>query len=311
MKKIVPIIVCLVFSLISAAQKRTVAVYVTDSSQVAKLIRGKIFDAFVQNNKYVAVERTEEFLAEILRAKKYDELTTDFQHEGERLPVDFVCVIDISYVFEEYFISARLIDAETMKIVNSDSYVSYLYNLKEVDECVSKLAGTLIGKTASEKEHDEKIELAKKMRQDSIKAIKEKEEQLKKMRQDSLQKANNQKESNRLQKAIDKGYIEIDNLMFVVTQNPPALSFSNAKNGAKKCRLGGFSNWRLPMPEELTRVFSVSKRYKKANSNFPNYENKGGFWSEGKCVYKNGVFKRQYGWDADDPYYVIYVRDVK
>lgn len=97
--------------------KKKVAVYMTggiSDETYKKIISAKLVNAITESGEYAAVERTADFLAAL-------SAESDFQTSGEvrdsqiaqlgkKFGVRYVVVADASEIFDEYFISARLIN---------------------------------------------------------------------------------------------------------------------------------------------------------------------------------------------------------
>lgn len=122
MKKLLTILLS-VLSLATYSQQK-VAVYVTgEQSGVSKVLGDQLVAAFAKSGKYTAIERTTSFLAELNKEYGYQRSgavsDNDIARLGIQFGVQYVCVADISDVFGEKYISARLINVETAEIVNA------------------------------------------------------------------------------------------------------------------------------------------------------------------------------------------------
>lgn len=100
--------------------KKKVAVYMTGSdvdSNIKKVIGAKLVSAITQSGEYAAVERTADFLAALSAESDYqtggEVRDSQIVQLGQRFGVRYVVVADVSEVFDEYFISSRIINVET------------------------------------------------------------------------------------------------------------------------------------------------------------------------------------------------------
>ena len=116
--------------------------------------------AFTNSGRYVAIERTNGFLAQLGKEQKYQRTgavdDSDISRLGKQFGVQYVCVADVSDVFGEKFISTRLIDVETAEIVNSHEVGG---SIKTMEDCIRKangLANYLSGRTFQEEKEVKK-----------------------------------------------------------------------------------------------------------------------------------------------------------
>lgn len=100
--------------------KKKVAVYMTgrtNDDTYKKVIGAKLVSAITESGEYAAVERTADFL-EALQAENDYQTSGEVRDSqiaklGQKFGVRYVVVADASELFDEYFISARLINVET------------------------------------------------------------------------------------------------------------------------------------------------------------------------------------------------------
>ena len=102
------------------APKKKVAVYITGkdvNESHKKVIGSKLVSAITESGKYAAVERTADFLAALAAENDYqtsgEVRDSQIAALGQKFGVKFVAVADVSEVFDEYFVAARLINVET------------------------------------------------------------------------------------------------------------------------------------------------------------------------------------------------------
>lgn len=100
--------------------KKKVAVYMTGSTSdeaYKKVIGAKLVNAITESNEYAAVERTADFLAALSAENDYqtsgEVRDSQIARIGQKFGVRYVVVADVSEIFDEYFITARMINVET------------------------------------------------------------------------------------------------------------------------------------------------------------------------------------------------------
>lgn len=151
------------FVMAQDAPPKKVAVYVTGDVEdgIKKVIGSKLVSGITHSANYTAVERTGDFLGELMKEQDYQlsGAVTDSQiaRIGQQFGVQYVVVADISEVFESMFISARMIDVQTAQITNST----------DANQVVTDMAGltTIAEKIVSD------IMWVKKFSEDDIKQI--------------------------------------------------------------------------------------------------------------------------------------------
>lgn len=156
-------------SLTVYAQQKKVAVYVTgEQSSIAKVLGDQLVAGFAQSGKYIAIERTASFLAELGKEQNYQRSgavnDNDIARLGVQFGVNYVCVADMSDVFGEKYISARLIDVETAVILNAHNVSGQMSSMDECLNMASEIASKLSGKTIAEQRKEEE-ELARQAHQ--------------------------------------------------------------------------------------------------------------------------------------------------
>jgi hypothetical protein len=105
--------------------KQKVAVYVIGGEEngTNSVLASNITDAIVKSGKYIAVERTAEFLQQLQKEQNYQRTgnvsDVEIARQGKQFGVQYVCVAEL-LKFDKYeFIIARLIDVETALIVST------------------------------------------------------------------------------------------------------------------------------------------------------------------------------------------------
>lgn len=283
MKKVLIILLSLL-SLTTFAQQKKVAVYVTgQESGINKVLGDQLVAGFAQSGKYIAIERTASFLAELGKEQNYQRTGAVDDNElsrlGKQFGVQLVCVADISDVFGQKYISARLIDVESAEVVNTSNTSSQLDSMDELLNVTNKLTKELTSKTVQEKAAEAAAQLQH-----------EEEQKRKKMEQDSIATVREKEEIEQIKQAMEMGYIKIDN--FLVMINPRIrdtyyISQRKAYETAEQLDLGGMSGWRLPTLNEIVRIKNESVRLNKIYRSFPNYDGLT-FWCAEQRYWHNG-----------------------
>ena len=103
-----------------------VAVYVVKNDAgkgVGRVLGDKLVAGFANSGRYIAIERTNSFLFQLSREQNYQQSgavdDSDLSRLGKQFGVQYVCVVEVSDVFGEKYVSARLIDVETAEVLNS------------------------------------------------------------------------------------------------------------------------------------------------------------------------------------------------
>ena len=147
---------------------KKVAVYIVKNDRV---LGDKLVAAFTNSGRYVAIERTNGFLAQLGKEQKYQRTgavdDSDISRLGKQFGVQYVCVADVSDVFGEKFISTRLIDVETAEIVNSYDAGGAINKMEDcvriANEISSKLSKGTFTEQAAEREANKVFDVAEEM----------------------------------------------------------------------------------------------------------------------------------------------------
>lgn len=131
--------------------KKKVAVYVsgddTDSS-IKKVFGSKLVGAISRSNGYAAVERTAEFLAALTAESDYqtsgEVRDSQIATLGQKFGVKYVVVADITESFDEYFISARLINVETGLVERSYDANGAVESMQQLVKLAENIANGMI-----------------------------------------------------------------------------------------------------------------------------------------------------------------------
>ena len=222
-------------SLTAVAQQKKVAVYVTgQQTGINKVLGDQLVAAFAKSGKYIAIERTASFLAELGKEQNYQRTGAVDDNElsrlGKQFGVQLVCVADVSDVFGEKYVSSRLIDVESAEVVNTSNATSKLESMQELLKVTEGLAKELTAKTVQEKAAEY---IAK-------------------------QKAQEETERMLLNGFVD-GYIKCGNIYAIIAYSKAL--WCKGKEIASSCRVGGFTDWRVANSTELGIVKQACRYY--------------------------------------------------
>ena len=136
----------------TALSQKTVAVYVTSSESVSpetkRILGSELVSAITRTNEYVAIERTDEFMAQVSQERgNYEIDDAQLYDLGKKFGASNVCVADITKFGDEYYIVARLLDIRTSKVWRTSRKYSKLSSLKELVETSESLSEGLFGQT--------------------------------------------------------------------------------------------------------------------------------------------------------------------
>lgn len=125
----------LLFPLLAIAQnQKKVAVYVMgEDSGIKDVLESKLVSVISRSEDFVAVERTEAFLAQLSKEQKYQRTgavdDSELSRLGKQFGVQYICVAEISEAFSEKYLSARLIDVESAQVEYSASSSGAIQNV--------------------------------------------------------------------------------------------------------------------------------------------------------------------------------------
>ncbi len=146
---IIALVICSATNVANAQKK--VAVYVTGDVQNSykKVIGSKMVAEITKSDNYSAVERTADFLAALTQETDYQASGAVTERQiaklGEQFGVRYVAVVDVTELFEEFFVAARLIDVQTAKIVMSAEDNKKIENMSSLVQVSEGIASKLIG----------------------------------------------------------------------------------------------------------------------------------------------------------------------
>jgi len=240
--------------------QQKVAVYVTKGQDagIDKVLGDQLVAAFAKSGKYIAIERTSSFLAELNKEQGYQRTgavdDNDISRLGKQFGVQLVCVAEVNDVFGEKYVSARLIDVESAQVVNTASEGSAMKSMDDLLKVTQDITTELTGKTAKDKADDE-----------AAKA-----------------KAETEKEAEKA-KAKEAGYYIMDNLA-VSTGITGEVDFDTAQSMAKTSAIGGYKDWQLPEIGELALIYTKRKEIWRTDDNWNS-----AVWSNTKDINCNSM----------------------
>jgi|GEM_PF-2295536 len=244
----------LLFTLMCAGvifgQHQKVAVYVTGGQDagINKVLGDQLVAAFANSGKYIAIERTSSFLAELGKEQNYQRTGAVDDNElsrlGKQFGVQLVCVAEVSEVesfnskdlfgrsntTNNKYVSARLIDVESAEVINTSNASSSLGNMKELLKVSQSITKELTGKTSKET-------VAERAKINAEKEAKTAEEK-------------------RKAEFREAGYSPIGNL-YILNKPSSAIKWEIAKQMCESSTIGGYNNWRLPTIGELMQIYTL------------------------------------------------------
>lgn len=144
------------------AQEKKVAVYVTgEDSPMNQILADHLVDDIAQSGKYKAVERTASFLQELSKEQDYQRSgnvdEADISRLGKQFGVDYVCVATILDVWDEKYLTSRLIDVETAEVVASSSSSGQITSKQQFIPALNTLSNGLLNTLAQAQEGRKKV----------------------------------------------------------------------------------------------------------------------------------------------------------
>jgi hypothetical protein len=133
--------------LVFGQNRSNVAVYVTggDNVVINKVLGDKLVAAFASSGEYIAIERTSNFLVELDKEQNYQRTgavdNNQISRLGKQFGAQLVCVAEVSDVFGEKYVSARLIDVESakiMKVANIGTPINTMQQLVSAADMIAK-----------------------------------------------------------------------------------------------------------------------------------------------------------------------------
>ncbi|MCH5174644.1 MAG: hypothetical protein J1F40_02015 [Prevotellaceae bacterium] len=134
------------------AVKKKVAVYMTGNDvqdSYKKVIGARLVSAITSTNEYAAVERTADFLAALSSEQDFqtsgEVQDSQIARLGQKFGVRYVVVADVSEVFDELFVAARLINVESALVEKAFDTNASAESMAQLIDISSKVANGLLG----------------------------------------------------------------------------------------------------------------------------------------------------------------------
>ncbi len=173
-------------SIFNALAQKQVAVYVSGNQEeeIKKVLGQKVVTYITKSEDYQAKERTRDFL-NALRSEQDIIASGDISLSqivslGEHFGADYVAAVDVSKVYGELFVAARLIDVKTETVKESYESSGEVYTMQALTKLANDIADGLILASKREeqkaKEEEQRRLLAeqkKKEEQEEIKQLRE------------------------------------------------------------------------------------------------------------------------------------------
>jgi hypothetical protein len=254
-----------IVSVMGQTQKK-VAVYVTGGQDagINKVLGDQLVSAFANSGKYIAIERTSSFLAELGKEQNYQRTGAVDDNElsrlGKQFGVQLVCVAEINDAFGEKYVSARLIDVESAEVVSAANKSSQLKSMSELLDVTQTLTKELTGPTVKERAAEQarvtaENEVARQSREEKEKAKRD---------------------------ARAAGYYLIDNIAVLLSYTSNVVWYDASKL-ANDVTTDGHRDWRLPTTGELTRIFNSRETIWGSYRNSPFWYVGSRVWTANKC----------------------------
>lgn len=229
---------------------KKVAVYVVRSEagkNIGRVLGDKLVAGFTNSGRYIAIERSNSFLSQLSKEQNYQHSgavdDNDLSRLGKQFGVQYVCVTDISDVFGEIYISARLVDVETAEVVNTYDIGGEMNNMSGCLQMANDIAANLSKGTFAEQAEEARIEAEK---------VAERQARFEKRRQELISME-------------EKGYIIVkipdenleDTTRLMVCLEPINISYDEYKGGRNYSKYG-YSDWRCATTWECIQIRKCS-----------------------------------------------------
>ncbi|MBQ7648160.1 MAG: hypothetical protein IJS92_03675 [Paludibacteraceae bacterium] len=254
---------------------KKVAVYVIKNEagrNIGRVLGDKLVAGFTNSGRYIAIERTNSFLAQLNKEQNYQHSgavdDSDLSRLGKQFGVQYVCVADVSDVFGEKYISARLIDVETAEVVNTHDIGGEMNSMSSCLRMANDIAANLSKGTFAEQAEEARLE--------AIRREQERQRQLEEERlaEQRRKEAEARAEQQERQAKIDRDWRELlDSRILRVDNNYSDSWYIGGKDKDGKREGYGLYFWK----DDRTMYFG--------NFHKGNYENSGMYIAaEGKSV---------------------------
>ena len=124
------------------------AVYVAGDDEINGIMGDYLVDEIAHDGKYIAVERTASFLNEMHKEQSYQQSgsvdDSEISRLGKQFGVDYVCVATPFDLWNEKYISARMIDVERAEVIATSSAYGAVTNSQQFLSVMSILSNGLL-----------------------------------------------------------------------------------------------------------------------------------------------------------------------
>ena len=190
---------------------KKVAVYVVKNDtrkEIGRVLADKLVAGFANSGRYIAIERTNSFLTQLSKEQNYQQSgavnDNDLSRLGKQFGVDYVCIADVSDVFGEIFVSARLIDVETAEVVNGYDAGGAMNTMNNCLKVANEIAANLSIGTFKEQVEEAKIKAKEEARLKAEQEAKALEAQRK-----AEEEEKKRREAQKMQELTNMGYVDL------------------------------------------------------------------------------------------------------
>ncbi len=149
-------------SLTAFAQQKKVAVYVTgEDANVNKVLGSKLVHAIGLSGEYSAIERTTSILAELNKEQAYQRSSGEVDDDelsrlGKQFGVQYVCAAIVSRIFNEDYISIRLINVESAQVERTASSNKNIQSYEDLTSTAKTISDELFSSLNHTKQSNSK-----------------------------------------------------------------------------------------------------------------------------------------------------------
>lgn len=241
---------------------KKVAVYVDGASKDIGVVLGdKLVAGFTNSGRYVAVERTNSFLSQLMKEQNYQRSGSVDDREisrlGQQFGVRYVCVADVSDVYGEKYITARLIDVETAEVVNTHDVGGQVDSMGDLVQMANEIANNLSKGTFAEQAEEARKREEERIRLEAERAARLKAEQEARRKveeeRERAKQARIAKRKEELATMWNNGYVVIkDNkgVKWMVCIEPIEIDAKEFAANRSYTRFG-YSDWRISTTDNV------------------------------------------------------------
>lgn len=253
---------------------KKVAVYIVKNDaaiNVGRVLGDKLVAGFTDSGRYIAIERTNSFLTQLNKEQNYQRSgavdDSDISRLGKQFGVQYVCIADVSNVFEEKYISARLIDVETAEVVNTHDIGGVIKNMNDCIRMANEIASELSKGTFADQAEEARIKAEEEAR---IKAEKERvrlEQERVRLEQERAKQARVERRKEELRKMLNDGYVvlrDYDGVKWMVCLEPIVLSSKEYKTAIEKVvtfSRCGYNDWIISCYKNFNVLSNMITRF--------------------------------------------------